>query len=78
MALHVPHLKVSAHSAIATSSAIKLHVANMKNTDYFRYAITCYAVSKDEWDTKETSKFMKNALYILQKKKKRRTPLGQK
>ena len=47
----------------------------MKNTDDFRYEgkpshatakSTLFAVSKDEWDTKEdTSKSMKNALYIL-------------
>ena len=48
----------------------------MKNLDDFRYKrkpsrvtvkSTPFAVSKDEWDTKEdTSKSMKNALYILQ------------
>ena len=47
----------------------------MKNTDNFRYEgkpshatakSTPFAVSKDEWDTKEeTGKSMKNALYIL-------------
>ena len=47
----------------------------MTNTDNFHYegkpshAIaksTLFAVSKDEWDTKEdTSKSMKNALYVL-------------
>ena len=47
----------------------------MKNTDDFRYegkpsrAIaksTLFAVSKDEWETKEDSgKSMKNVLYIL-------------
>ena len=47
----------------------------MKNTDDFHYegkpsrAIaksTLFAVSKDEWETKEdTGKSMKNALYIL-------------
>ena len=47
----------------------------MTNMDYFRYegkpsrAITIlilFAVSKDEWDTKEdTGKSMKDALYIL-------------
>ena len=51
-------------------------IATMKNTDDFCYegkpsrAIaksTLFAVSKDEWDTKEdTGKSMKNALYILQ------------
>ena len=50
-------------------------IATMKNTDNFRYegkpsrAIaksTLFAVSKDEWDTKEyTVKSMKNALYVL-------------
>ena len=54
-------------------SAIK--TATMKNTDDFCYegkpsrAIvksTLFAVSKDEWDTKEdTGNSMKNALYIL-------------
>ena len=48
----------------------------MKNTDDFRYEgkllcatvkLTPFAVSKDEWDTKEnTGKSMKNALYVLQ------------
>ena len=48
----------------------------MKNTDDFRYErkpscattkSTLYAVSKDEWDTKEdTGKSIKNALYVLQ------------
>ena len=47
----------------------------MKNTDDFRYEgkpscttakSTPFAVSKDEWDTKEdTGKSMKNALYVL-------------
>ena len=47
----------------------------MKNMDNFRYEgkpscattkSTPYAVSKDEWDTKEdTGKSMKNALYEL-------------
>ena len=47
----------------------------MTNTDDFRYdgkpsraiaTLTLFAVSKDEWDTKEdTGKSMKNALYIL-------------
>ena len=47
----------------------------MKNTDNFRYKgkpscasakSTPFTVSKDEWDTKEdTSKSMKNALYVL-------------
>ena len=49
----------------------------MKNTDNFRYEwkpshattkLTLFAVSKDEWDTKEdTGKSMKNVLYILKK-----------
>ena len=51
-------------------------IATMKNTDDFHYKekpshatakSTLFAVSKDEWDTKEdTSKSMKNALYVLQ------------
>ena len=50
-------------------------IPTMKNTDDFHYegkpscAIaksTLFAVSKDEWDTKEdTGKSMKNALYVL-------------
>ena len=61
-----------------TTSAIK--VATLKNTDNFRYkgkplCTTAksipFAVSKDEWDTKEdTGKSMKNALYVLQYAKK--------
>ena len=56
-----------------STSAIK--VATMKNTDDFHYEgkpscattkSTLFAVSKDEWDTKEdTGMSMKNALYIL-------------
>ena len=48
----------------------------MKNTDDFRFEgkpscaaakLRLFAVSKDEWDTKEDSgKSMKSALYILQ------------
>ena len=48
----------------------------MKSTDDFCYEgksscattkLTLFAVSKDEWDTKEdTGKSMKNALYVLQ------------
>ena len=46
----------------------------MKKMDDFRYKgkssratakSTPFAVSKDEWDTKETGKSMKNALYVL-------------
>ena len=47
----------------------------MKNTDNFHYKgkpsratakSTPFAVSKDEWDTKDdTGKSMKNALYVL-------------
>ena len=50
-------------------------VATMKSMDDFRYEgkpslaaakSTPFAVSKDEWDTKEdTGKSMKNALYVL-------------
>ena len=53
----------------------KAPIATMKNTDDFHYKgkpscatakSTLYAVSKDEWDTKEdTGKSMKNALYVL-------------
>ena len=55
----------------------------MKNTDGFHYErrpshatikSTLFAVSKDEWDTKEdTGKSMKNALYILQYAKRAET-----
>ena len=60
-------------NCLKSTSAIK--IATMKNTDDFRYEgkpshvtakSTLFAVSKDEWDTKEdTGKSMKNALYIL-------------
>ena len=60
---------------ISLKSTSVIKIATMKNTDHFRYeekpsrAIaksTFFAVSKDEWDTKEsTGKSMKNALYIL-------------
>ena len=56
------------------TSAIK--IATMTNMDDFRYKgkpscaiakLTLFAVSKDEWDTKEdTGKSMRNALYVLQ------------
>ena len=56
----------------STSAIIK---ATMKNMDVFHYKgkpsrattkSTLFAVSKDEWDTKEdTGKSMKNALYSL-------------
>ena len=56
-------------------SAFAIKIATMTNTDDFCYkgkpshAIvksTLFAVSKDEWDTKEdTGKSMKNALYVL-------------
>ena len=58
----------------------KKHLCNQssyyENTDDFHYEgkpsrattkLTLFAVSKDEWDTKEdTGKSMENALYILQ------------
>ena len=60
-------------NCLKSTSAIK--IASMTNTDNFHYegkpsrAIansTLFAVSKDEWDTKEdTGKSMKNALYVL-------------
>ena len=56
-----------------STPAIK--VVTMKNTDNFRYEskpsratakLTLFAVSKDEWVTKEdTGKSMKNVLYVL-------------
>ena len=60
-------------NCLKSTSAIK--IATMKNTDDFRYEgkpsratakSTPFAVSKDEWNTKEdTGKSMKNALYVL-------------
>ena len=60
-------------NCLKSTSAIK--IVTMKNTDDFCYEgkpsyvtakSTLFAVSKDEWDTKEdTGKSMKNALYIL-------------
>ena len=56
-------------------STSEIKTATMKNTDDFCYEgkpshtttkLTLFAVSKDEWDTKEdTGKSMKNALYVL-------------
>ena len=65
-------------NCLKSTSAIK--IATMKNMDDFRYEgkpsratakSTPFAVSKDEWDTKEdTGRSMKNALYILRYAKK--------
>ena len=67
---------VTQHYESRTVQKAPLKVATMKNTDDFCYkgnpshATTksaLFAVSKDEWDTKEdTGKSMKNALYVLQ------------
>ena len=67
---------------LKSTSAIK--IATMTNTNDIRYkgkpsrAIaksTCFAVSKDEWDTKEdTGKSTKNVLYVLRYAKK--APVG--
>ena len=63
---------VQIKNCLKSTSAIK--IATMKNMDDFRYEgksscattkLTVFAVSKDEWDTKDTGKSMKNALYIL-------------
>ena len=61
-------------NCLTSTSAIK--VVTINNTDNFCYEgkrsratakLTLFAVSKDEWDTKEdTGKSMKNALYVLQ------------
>ena len=69
---------VRIENCLKSTSAIK--TATMKITDDFHYegkpsrAITkstFFAVSKDEWDTKEdTGKSMKNALYVLRYAKK--------
>ena len=58
-----------------SKSTTAIKVATINNTDDFHYEgkpsratakLTVFAVSKDEWDTKQdTSKSMKNALYIL-------------
>ena len=60
-------------NCLKSTSAIRM--ASMKNMDDFRYEgkpsraiakLTLFAVSKDEWDTKEdTGKSMKNVLYVL-------------
>ena len=61
-------------NCLKSTSAIK--ITTMTNTDDFRYAegkpsraiakSILFAVSKDEWDTKEdTGKSMKNTLYVL-------------
>ena len=65
---------VQTKNCLKSTSAVK--IATVTNTDDFRYEgkpsraiakLTLFAVSKDEWDTKEdTGKSMKNALYILQ------------
>ena len=56
-------------------SIIAIKIATMKNTDDSHYEgkpsrattkLTLFAVSKDEWDTKEdTGKSMKNTMYVL-------------
>ena len=60
-------------NCLKSTSAIK--IATMTNADDFHYEgkpsraiakATLFAVSKDEWNTKEdTGKSMKNALYVL-------------
>ena len=60
-------------NCLKSTSAIK--IATMKNTDDFHNEgklslatakSTPFAISKDEWDTKEdTGKYTKNALYVL-------------
>ena len=62
------------HSSTNQNCLKSTSTFTMKNTDYFRYEVkpsraiaksTLFAVSKDEWDTKEdTGKSMKNALYV--------------
>ena len=63
---------VQIKNCLKSTSAIK--IATMTNTKDFRYkgkpshAIaksTLFAVSKDEWDTKDTGKSMKKALHVL-------------
>ena len=63
------------HSSTNQKNTSAIEVATMKNADDFCYEgkpsratniSTLFAVSKDEWDTKEdTGKSMKNALYVL-------------
>ena len=67
------HTAVQIKSCLKTTSAIK--IVTMKSMDNFHYEgkpshatveSALFAVSKNEWDTKEdTGKSMKNALYIL-------------
>ena len=69
----IRYTAVQIKNCLKSTSAIK--VATMKNMDDFRYKrkpscatakSTLFAVSKDEWDTKEdTGKSMKNALHVL-------------
>ena len=64
---------VRINNCLKSTPAIK--IATMKNMDDFHYEgkpshattkSTPFAVSKDEWDTKEdTGKSMKNVLYVL-------------
>ena len=73
-AMFNPLHNITNQELLKNTSAIK--VATMNNTDNFCYKgkpshattkSTPFAVSQDEWDTKEdTGKSMKNALYILQ------------
>ena len=68
-----PLHSITNQKLLKSTSAIE--VATMKNMDDFCYEgkpscatakLTSFAVSKDEWDTKEeTGKSMKNALYVL-------------
>ena len=69
----------TSYTAVRIKNCLKstsaIIIATMKNTDNFRYEgkpshatakSTLFAISKDEWYTKEeTDKSMKNALYIL-------------
>ena len=62
------------YTAVRIKNTSAFKIATMKNMDDFHYKgkpscatakLTLFAVSKDEWDTKEdTDKSMKNALYV--------------
>ena len=74
----IHYTAVRIKNCFKNTSAIE--VATMKHADDFHYEgkpsrvttkLTLFAVSKDQWDTKEdTGKSMKNALYVLQHAKR--------
>ena len=76
---HHCQLCLTHYTAVRIKNCLKsispIKIATMKNMDDFHYKgkpscasakSTLFAVSKDEWDTKEdTGMSMKNALYVL-------------